>query len=470
VYKIAKIKMRYGALIDYNHNLFTSVFKQDASENISMLESVNDKEFDGRVTHKIFLCGKTGSGKTSLVYKLSNIKTLTSYDTLGIQVYDVYWPVRIKETSKTILFKLSLWDCGELCLNSYNHLLPSCLEEADCILYTFSLNNKSMYDDLPKLISRIDAPDEMLKIFAATKFDTKQETVVNKNMLEDLCHVWKMPVLTFQNDIDLNSSNHIADIAPFLNRLCELLWYHDQVKGGLFPLSTVDYCFQDERVSPSPSPAVVSLKSIRNQSKSGLSLVFCSTFSFIMLAATKMTRSWALTRKLTNQMQVLTQVRHSGDGPQPIKVDIGTREVVGYGTNGEEVYVDNVHFPFPAIRFQEDKGEIATLRQKELGDWKKLTMEEKKALYRASFCLTFKELEAPSGEWKVCLAAGFWGLSFAVIIMILMKAFVYKPLPETITDEKKVLAQIHRMVKQHQNPITGVASLYDYDKNEWKPR
>ena len=33
-------------------------------------------------------------------------------------------------------------------------------------------------------------------------------------------------------------------------------------------------------------------------------------------------------------------------------------------------------------RFKEDKGEIAALRTKEQGDWKKLTVEEKKVGYR----------------------------------------------------------------------------------------
>ena len=47
---------------------------------------------------------------------------------------------------------------------------------------------------------------------------------------------------------------------------------------------------------------------------------------------------------------------------------------------------------------------------------------------------------------------------------------VYKPLPATVTDEEKVLAQIHRMVKMQVQPITGIASQYDYDKKEWKPR
>merc|ERR1711976_8764 len=52
----------------------------------------------------------------------------------------------------------------------------------------------------------------------------------------------------------------------------------------------------------------------------------------------------------------------------PIKVDIGKREGVGYGVNGEETYVDSTLFPFPAIRFKEDTAEIALLREKEKGD------------------------------------------------------------------------------------------------------
>ena len=42
----------------------------------------------------------------------------------------------------------------------------------------------------------------------------------------------------------------------------------------------------------------------------------------------------------------------------PIKVDIGTREVVGFGVTGDATYIDDWHYPFPAIRFKEDKGEI----------------------------------------------------------------------------------------------------------------
>ena len=46
-----------------------------------------------------------------------------------------------------------------------------------------------------------------------------------------------------------------------------------------------------------------------------------------------------------------------------------------------------------------DVGEIIVLKEKEKGDWKKLTKEEKKVLYRASFCQIIIEVEAPTGDF-----------------------------------------------------------------------
>ena len=41
-----------------------------------------------------------------------------------------------------------------------------------------------------------------------------------------------------------------------------------------------------------------------------------------------------------------------------IGIEIGKREIVGYGNCGAENYVDHVHFPFPAIRFKVISGAI----------------------------------------------------------------------------------------------------------------
>lgn len=95
---------------------------------------------------------------------------------------------------------------------------------------------------------------------------------------------------------------------------------------------------------------------------------------------------------------------------------IGNREVVGHGWNGQAAYQDRVDYPMPAVRFRENTPELKALREKEKGDWKKLSVEEKKALYRASFCQTFSEMKAGNGEWKkhlgiVCMmvSLGIWG-------------------------------------------------------------
>merc|ERR1712024_139508 len=137
---------------------------------------------------------------------------------------------------------------------------------------------------------------------------------------------------------------------------------------------------------------------------------------------------------------------------------------------GEATYIDSVMAPFPAIRFKEDVGDIAKLREKEKGDWKKLTTEEKKALYRASFCQTLSEVEAPTGEWKSILGLTLIGISIGIWGYLWTKTFVYGELPDTITNEEKKKAQIERMIALRVNPVEGLTSNYDYEKGQWRTK
>lgn len=57
----------------------------------------------------------------------------------------------------------------------------------------------------------------------------------------------------------------------------------------------------------------------------------------------------------------------------------GNRDVVGYGFNGTASYMDRTEFPCPAIRFGENTQAVMALREKEKGDWSKLSIEDKKA-------------------------------------------------------------------------------------------
>jgi len=157
--------------------------------------------------------------------------------------------------------------------------------------------------------------------------------------------------------------------------------------------------------------------------------------------------------------------------PQDLKdiyyPQIGNRDIVGYGWNGWPTYADRPDFPLPGVRFGENTPEVAALREKEKGDWSKLSMEDRKALYRASFCMTFAEMHAPTGTWKNVLAITFASLGLTGLILIWLKKYVYMELPITITEEWKE-RQTEHMVRQGQNPIEGVSSKWDYEKNQWK--
>lgn len=146
---------------------------------------------------------------------------------------------------------------------------------------------------------------------------------------------------------------------------------------------------------------------------------------------------------------------------------IGNREVVGFGLNGTPSYIDRVDIPMPAIRFKENTPDVMALREKEKGDWSKLTLEEKKALYRASFCQTFAEVKAPTGEWKSILGISLLASSLAIWLFLFMKATVYEPIPDTFSQEK-MEAQLKRMIDLRANPVQGTSSHWDYEKGDWK--
>ncbi|BET00362.1 cytochrome C oxidase [Nesidiocoris tenuis] len=160
------------------------------------------------------------------------------------------------------------------------------------------------------------------------------------------------------------------------------------------------------------------------------------------------------------QVALRLQARNSSDSAvMDYRAKIGAREVVGFGFNGQPNYMDRIDFPLPAVRWRPETPEIKELRQKEKGDWKNLTIAEKKALYRASFCQTLAEVEAPTGEWKSIVGWSLVVMSLPIWLYMFMKVFVYGPLPVTFSEENKK-AQLERMIELQINPIEGVASKY----------
>uniref|UniRef100_A0A224XLY1 Cytochrome c oxidase subunit 4 n=1 Tax=Panstrongylus lignarius TaxID=156445 RepID=A0A224XLY1_9HEMI len=148
---------------------------------------------------------------------------------------------------------------------------------------------------------------------------------------------------------------------------------------------------------------------------------------------------------------------------------IGTREVVGYGTNGEPTYIDDVMFPYPAVRFREITPDLKALREKERGDWRALSIEEKKCLYRVSFCQTFEEIIAPTGEWKKAIAACLIFVSVGIWLHLFTTHMTKNPdgFPITYREERQ-RAQLKRILDLKMNPVHGISSKWDYERGTWK--
>ncbi|KAF2883482.1 hypothetical protein ILUMI_22691 [Ignelater luminosus] len=159
------------------------------------------------------------------------------------------------------------------------------------------------------------------------------------------------------------------------------------------------------------------------------------------------------------------------DEDEWIRKRIGNREIVGYGTNGEPEYVDRVDYPFPSLRWKPPYPEIQALREKEKGDWRLLSIEEKKALYRANFRQTFAEFLAPTGDWMGIVGVALILTSIGIWLYMLLKKYVYvqTPMPKSLSFNSQQ-AQCARMLQLRTNPCTGLASKWDYEKMKWKSK
>ncbi|CAH3156722.1 unnamed protein product [Porites evermanni] len=194
------------------------------------------------VSYKIILTGKPAVGKTSTVAKLLGQEIPRIHvETPGIQTSVVYWPAKLKESQKVVMFKLQFWDCGEHAVRKYDHILPALKEKADAALFLFSFTDRGSFDDLPNQINRIlDEGDKILQIAVATRLDQILNSDFTEQEIREFEDQWQVPVLrianvTGQRTADgrgLDGRSGITDIAPFLNSLAELLWQRDQVTAA----------------------------------------------------------------------------------------------------------------------------------------------------------------------------------------------------------------------------------------------
>lgn len=149
---------------------------------------------------------------------------------------------------------------------------------------------------------------------------------------------------------------------------------------------------------------------------------------------------------------------------------IGNREVVGPSISGIDEYFDRVDVPCPPIRYRPPSDEFTALREKEKGDWKNLTVEEKKKLYRLNFCQTFKEMEAPTCQGRKILGHVLTLLCVPLLLFVVAKKTIFPPLPDSLSDQgKKQLVRWY--IDSRTDPMDhGISSKWDYEKNQWKEK
>lgn len=152
------------------------------------------------------------------------------------------------------------------------------------------------------------------------------------------------------------------------------------------------------------------------------------------------------------------------------KYFIGNREVVGPSWTTKDLYYDRVEHPLPPITFREPTQEVMALREKEKGDWKKLTIDEKKTLYRHNFCQTMAEMEAPRYETRRVVGAALTLMMLPICLYAIVKKTLFPPLPDTLSDQGKkniVRFYIDARVEPQEG---GISSYWDYEKQQWKSK
>lgn len=131
-------------------------------------------------------------------------------------------------------------------------------------------------------------------------------------------------------------------------------------------------------------------------------------------------------------------------------------------------YVDRRDYPLPDVAHVKHlSASQKALKEKEKASWSSLSMDEKVELYRIKFKESFAEMNRGSNEWKTVVGTALFFIGFAALVVMWEKLYVYGPLPQTF-DKEWVAMQTKRMLDMKVNPIQGLASKWDYEKNEWK--
>nr|XP_026690445.1 cytochrome c oxidase subunit 4 isoform 1, mitochondrial-like [Ciona intestinalis] len=153
--------------------------------------------------------------------------------------------------------------------------------------------------------------------------------------------------------------------------------------------------------------------------------------------------------------------------------------VVGFGgpvqlaenrdPNVNPIFHESLTNPIPdKPRTLKYTGDLATLKEMEVGDWKKLSVEEQMDLYNSYFGTSIADMCRDQDGWKSVLGAGMIFISFGLLLHLFIHLYINPPYVWTTLDEDWVKASIKRQIQSHAGDITGYSSKWDYANNRWK--
>eukprot|EP00051_Salpingoeca_urceolata_P011164 m.137892 g.137892 ORF g.137892 m.137892 type:complete len:241 (+) comp17010_c0_seq1:541-1263(+) len=179
-------------------------------------------------TVKLFVAGKAACGKTSTVASLCGQNVSSTYvDTPCAAVSTTYWPAKLADTGKVVLFRLNIWDAGESACKRFGHLLEAATDEASVLLFVFSLADQSSLESLPDTLRKTvaEATDgNHRKAFVATNVDCSDPQVSSED-ISQLSTTHSAPVFRIANTPSHQRPSREAWLQNFgsvLDGLCEL--------------------------------------------------------------------------------------------------------------------------------------------------------------------------------------------------------------------------------------------------------
>ncbi|KAF2364522.1 P-loop containing nucleoside triphosphate hydrolase [Trinorchestia longiramus] len=211
-----------------------------------------------QASYKLFVCGRPGSGKTWARSRLVGREVCSEVScedaVSGIEANVVYWPTKIG--TKSILFRLELWEAGEWSVRRYDHILPACREGVSGVLLCFSETDPQGWQELPRLLATSVQPHEKATVIPLSTrvSETARSWEVSPadiRALEERCKVsvLRMPPPTpcnhttvrYQHSWDTlmagdtcsypqcdGVTQEISAISPILNSICSKLWFKEQ--------------------------------------------------------------------------------------------------------------------------------------------------------------------------------------------------------------------------------------------------